>query len=145
MSAPAQLKCDGRVCPQCGKCRDWDPNKSYKRRDDATCRDNTKTLDLALCCAASAVHSAPRARRIASYTSRDNATNRCRKAADDLEAAFNDAILGDRLLEAVADALSRIQIIVYDVDRASDEDPAAIMRALSAVRRAHREHVCHCG
>lgn len=144
MSASTQLKCGGRTCPRCEKCRDWDPANNYKRRNDATCRDNAQTLFDALFRAATAAADARRAHRIAANVPRGHATDRCRRAADNLTAAFNAAILDDHLVDVVADGLTRIEFIAYDVDRACDDDGVDLARAASAVRRAHHDHVCLC-
>ncbi|CAF5035452.1 unnamed protein product, partial [Rotaria sp. Silwood1] len=95
MSTSTQLECGGRACPQCGKCRDWDPTygNKYKRRDDGTCRDNTDTLYDALFRVGLAVADARPSARISARIPRDHAANRCHHAVDDLDAAFNAAIL----------------------------------------------------
>ncbi|CAF3381938.1 unnamed protein product [Rotaria sp. Silwood2] len=144
MSAPTQLECGGRACSRCGKCRDWDPANDYKRRDDATCRDNADTLISALFCAATAAADARRVHRMAANVPRAHATDRCRRAADDLQAAFDAAILDDHLIDLIADVLSRAELIADDVDRASDDDGVKLARAASAVRRARCDRVCHC-
>ena len=144
MSASTQLQCGGRACPQCGKCREWDPiyGNKYKRRDDGTCRDNTDTLYDALFCAGLAVADARPSARISARIPRDHAANRCRRAVDDLNAAFNAATRD--LDDVVIDALSRTEMIAFNIDRACDEDCSAILRATKAVREAQRDHVCHC-
>jgi hypothetical protein len=130
MSASTQLQCGGRACPQCGKCCDWDPTygNKYKRRDDGTCRDNTDTLYDALFRVGLAVADArPSARTV-----------------DDLDAAFNAAILDGDLHDVVIDALNRAKMIASNVDLARDEDGFAILKACKAVREAQCDHVCHC-
>jgi hypothetical protein len=146
MSASSQLQCGGRTCPQCGKCRDWDPTfgNKYKRRDDGTCRDNTDTLYDAVFRAGLAVTDARPSARISGRIPRDHATNRCRRAVDDLNAALNAAIIDGDLLDVVIDALTRTEMIAFDIDRACDEDCSAILRACKAVRHAQHDHVCHC-
>ena len=146
MSSSTQLQCGGRACPQCGKCRDWDPTygNKYKRRDDGTCRDNTDTLYDALFRVGLAVAVARPSARISARTPRDHAANRCRRAVDDLDAAFNAAILDGDLRDVVIDALNRAEMIASDIDLARDEDGFAILKASKAVREAQRDHVCHC-
>ncbi|CAF1201310.1 unnamed protein product, partial [Rotaria sp. Silwood1] len=152
MSASTQLECGGRACPQCGKCRDWDPTygNKYKRRDDGTCRDNTDTLYDALFRVGLAVADARPSARISARIPRDHAANRCRRgmsehcccrhAVDDLDAAFNAAILDGDLRDVVIDALNRAEIIASNIDLARDEDGFAILKATKAVREAQRDH-----
>ncbi|CAF1332968.1 unnamed protein product [Rotaria sp. Silwood1] len=146
MSASTQLEGGGRACPQCGKCRDWGPTygNKYKRRDDGTCRDNTDTLYDALFPVGLAVADARPSARISARIPRDHAANRCRHAVDDLDAAFNAAILDGDLRDVVIDALNRAEMIASNIDLARDEDGFAILKATKAVREAQRDHVCHC-
>jgi len=144
MSASTQLKCGGQVCSQCGKCRDWEPTDSFKRHDNATCRDNAETLFSALFGAATAASDARRSYRISTNTPRDHATNRCRRAADRLQTTYNASILDEQLDDRVAEALTRIEFIAYDIDRAADGDGPFISGIAAVVRRAHRAHICQC-
>jgi hypothetical protein len=146
MSASTQLQCGGRACPQCGKCCDWDPTygNKYKRRDDGTCCDNTDTLYDALFRVGLAVADARPSARTSARIPRDHAANRCRRAVDDLDAAFNAAILDGDLHDVVIDALNRAKMIASNVDLARDEDGFAILKACKAVREAQCDHVCHC-
>ncbi|CAM4771933.1 unnamed protein product, partial [Rotaria magnacalcarata] len=71
---------------------------------------------------------------------RGHAANRCRHAVDDLDAAFNAAILDGDLRDVVIDALSRAEMIASNIDLARDEDGFAILKVTKAVREAQRDH-----
>ncbi|CAF1426589.1 unnamed protein product [Didymodactylos carnosus] len=146
MATSTQLQCGGRTCPECGKCSDWVPNygKKYKRRDDGTCRDNTDTLYDALFRAGLAVADARPSARKSIRMPHNLATDRCRRAVDDVNAAFNAAIVDDDLRDLVIEGLSCAEMVAYDIDRACDEDGRTILRACKAVRNAQDNHVCHC-